>query len=93
MNSAPTQGLELYKKEHLRFQRISQMLHKINTREERSHPIQKNFVIKTRYFNNIVCADFKMPYCSNNNIEVDGEVKGKQRPGWMGNLKRTPPFS
>ena len=32
MNSAPTQGLEPYKKEHLRFQRTNQMLHKSNAR-------------------------------------------------------------
>ena len=32
MNSAPTQGLELYKKEQLRFQRTNQMLHKSNAR-------------------------------------------------------------
>ena len=43
-------------------------------------------------FNYIVKEIRLLQYC-NNNIEVDGEVKGKQRPGWMGNLKRTPPFS
>ena len=32
MNSAPTQGAELDEKEHLRFQRISQMSRKSNTR-------------------------------------------------------------
>ena len=32
MNSAPTQVLEPYEKEHLRFQRTNQMLHKSNAR-------------------------------------------------------------
>ena len=32
MNSAPTQGQEPHKKEHLRFQRTCQMLHKSNAR-------------------------------------------------------------
>ena len=78
INSAPTQCLELYKKEHLRFQRTNQMLHKSNARVYKL----KNCVNQTLWVESALVAQCRVPL-----VHISASKKGKRKYVCAGPIK------